>query len=220
MIVDNRVSSACSRRFGCGAGDEESVAMPAMSGLMMMVWQSNGAMTGNDMHWLMIFAGVIAASMVAQAVGLMISALFAKKMLQKVEHLTDSFDQKTTPIMAKTNALLDDLGPKIRSMSTNMEQVSYTVREKCDELGETLSQINRTVSDANLKTRAQVSKVDDMVSEALATTAEVSAVVQDGIRKPVRQIAGIIAGLRAGLETLAAKSPFGKKRDFENPYDL
>ena len=141
-------------------------------------------------------------------------------MLKKVEHLSDSFDQKTTPVMLKATALLDDLGPKIRSVSGNVEQISYTVREKCDELGATLTQINRTVVDVNARTQVHVARVDGMVADALDTTAEVSRVVQDGIRTPVRQIAGIIAGFKAGLETLAKRSPFGKGKGLGNPYDL
>jgi hypothetical protein len=184
--------------------------MPAINGLMMFVWQSSDPMSEHDIHLLMIFAGIIAAAMVAQALGLIGSAIFASRMLKRVDHLTDSFDQKTTPVMNKAAALLDDLAPKVRSVSTNVEQISYTMREKCDEIGETLSQINRTVGDANLKTRIQVARVDGLVTDALATTEEVSRTVQDGIRVPVRQIAGIIAGFKAALETLAKRSPFGK----------
>jgi len=193
--------------------------MPVPGVLMMFFQQANG-FDERDMHWLMIFAGVIAAAMVAQALGLIGSAIFASKMLKKVEHLSDSFDQKTTPVMLKATALLDDLGPKIRSVSGNVEQISYTVREKCDELGATLTQINRTVVDVNARTQVHVARVDGMVADALDTTAEVSRVVQDGIRTPVRQIAGIIAGFKAGLETLAKRSPFGKGKGLGNPYDL
>jgi len=194
--------------------------MPAINGLLMFVFQSGDPITGRDVHWLTIFAGIIAAAMVAQAIGLIGSAIFASKMLKKVDHLSDSFDQKTTPVMNKAVALMDDLGPKIRAVSTNVEQISYTMREKCDEIGETLSQINRTVGEANVKTRIQVARVDGIVTEALIATEEVSRVVQDGIRTPVRQIAGVIAGFKAALDTLAKRSPFGKGKGYESPYDL
>jgi len=193
--------------------------MPVPGVLMMFFLQASG-LDGRDVHWLMIFAGVIADAMVAQALGLIGSAIFASKMLKKVEHLSDSFDQKTTPVMMKATALLDDLGPKIRSVSENVEQISYTVREKCDELGATLTQINRTVVDVNARTQIHVARVDGLVTDALDTTEEVSRVVQDGIRTPVRQIAGIVAGLKAGLETLVKRSPFGKGKGLGNPFDL
>jgi hypothetical protein len=194
--------------------------MPAISGLTMFFFQSDVMLDSRDMHWLTIFAGIIAAAMLAQALGLIVSAMFASKLLLKVNSMSDSFEQKTAPMIAKASMLMDELTPKIHKIGCDVEHISATVREKCDELGETISELNITVSDANLKTRAQVQRVNGLVTDALETTEEVSQAVQDGIRKPVRQIAAILAGLRAGLETLSKNSPFGKRRSPENPYDL
>jgi len=175
---------------------------------------------GGDVHRGTLFLLVIAVALVAQAVGVVMAAFFALKMFRKIEAMTNSFDRKTTPIIENLTTLTAELTPKVRVITTNIEEISYTVREKCDEVGATLSEINRTVADLNLKTRVHVSHVDVMVTEALASTEEVSRTVQESIKKPVRQIAGIIAGLRAGIETLAARSPFGKPKGYENPYDL
>ena len=190
--------------------------MLAMASFVMM---QNSGLSGSDVHWLMIFGGIIAAALVVQSIGLMIAAVAATTILKKVQVMADTAEQKISPVLAKTNALLEDLGPKVRSVSTNVEQISYTVREKCDELGVTLSELNRTVAEVNAKTRVQVTRVDGMVSDALDTTEQVSKTVQEGIRVPVRQMAGIIAGLKVGLETLVEKSPFGKKNR-PGPYDL
>ncbi len=93
-------------------------------------------------------------------------------------------------------------------MTENAEQISYTVRAKVDELGVTVSELNDTVREFNGRTRAQVARVDGIVSDALGATEEISHTVQQGIKAPVRQIAGIIAGLKAGIETLIERSPF------------
>jgi hypothetical protein len=44
----------------------------------------------------------------------------------------------------------------------------------------------------------------------VTATAEISGAVQEGIKVPVRQMVGVLAGLRAGLETLIERSPFGR----------
>ena len=194
--------------------------MPAISGLMMFFGQSTDALSGSDVHWLMISAVVIALALVGQAVCVGVGVVFAAKMLKKIEEASDTLDRKTTPILSKTNALLDDLGPKIRSISSNAEQISYTVRAKVDEAGETLTQLNRTVADANIKTRLKVARVDDVVTGAVTTAAEVAILVEDGIRTPILQLAGLVAGLKAALATLMKRSPFGKKSRTETPYDL
>ncbi len=188
-----------------------------LNAVALLWFQQSG---GADVHRGTVFLLIIAVALVAQAVGVLMAAAFALKMFRKVEAMTNSFDRKTTPIIESMTVLVDELAPKVRVITTNVEEISYTVREKCDEIGVTLTEINRTVADLNMKTRVHVSHVDGMVTEALAATEEVSRTVQESIKKPVRQIAGILAGLRAGIETLAQRSPFGKSKRYENPYDL
>jgi hypothetical protein len=48
------------------------------------------------------------------------------------------------------------------------------------------------------------------VTDALNATEEMSHTIQDGIRAPVRQIAGVLAGFKAMIDTLISRSPFGK----------
>ena len=184
--------------------------MPATRGLMMFLSQSTDALSGRDVHWLMIFVAIIALALVVQAVGFVVAAVFASKLLLKLGGIAERTEERTGPLLTRTTEVLEDISPKIRSISTNVEQMSYTVRAKCDEVGETLTQLNRTVVDANNRTRTQVARVDGIVSDALHTTEQVSHVVQEGIRVPVKQIAGIIAGLKVGLETFVKRSPFGR----------
>lgn len=189
----------------------------ALNSLALML-QSDG--TG-DQHRLTIYSLIIAVALVGQAAGVIGVAIYAAKLLKKVVDFTDTFEAKTTPLVVKANALADDLGPKIKNIATNVEQVSYTTRAKVDELATTIDQLNRTVQDVNERTKVQVSRVDGIVTDALATTYEVQQTVQESIKGPVRQIAGIIAGVKTGIETLIARSPFPFKRGGEtSPYDL
>ncbi|MFC6644031.1 hypothetical protein ACFQBQ_18505 [Granulicella cerasi] len=188
--------------------------MIALNSVAVMMFQDGGV----DQHKISIWSAVIGLALVAQAAGVCIAAAFAIKMFWKVERLTDSFEHKTAPLIEKATALVDELGPKIHTVATNVEQTSYVVRAKVDELAMTVDQLNRTVQDVNERSRVQISRVDGIVSDALATTYEVSRTVQESIKGPVKQVAGVIAGLRAGLETLIARSPFGGGRP--SPYDV
>jgi len=183
--------------------------MPVFSGTATFVLQS-ADLTHHDIHLAMIFLAVIAAALVVQAVGVVISGLFAAKLLHRVDKIGEIVETKTGPILDKTTQILADLTPKIQSFSENAEQISYTVRVKVDELGATVSQLNETVQEINGRTRIQVGRVDGIVTDALIATEEIAASVQQSIKTPVRQIAGVIAGLKAGLETLIARSPFGR----------
>jgi methyl-accepting chemotaxis protein len=183
--------------------------MPVLRVSAMAVLQDSG-LTQHDVHLAMIFIGIIALALVVQAIGVLIAGSFAAKLLHRVDGIANDFQGRTAPILDKANVLLEELSPKITSITENAEQISYTVRAKVDELGVTVSQINQTAQDVNGLTRVQVARVNAIVTEALIATEEISLTIQDGIRAPVRQIAGVVAGVKAAVETLIARSPFGR----------
>jgi methyl-accepting chemotaxis protein len=186
----------------------------ALSAVMVFLQDAGG-----EQHKIVNYSFIIALALSLQAAGVLVAAVFAMKMFVKVQKLADSFEEKTAPVIANATELIADLTPKIKNITTNIEDMSYTAKVKVDELSSTIDQLNRTVQDVNERSRVQVSRVDGIVSDVLATTYEVSRAVQEGIKGPVRQMAGVVAGLKAGLDTLIARSPF-KARVEEDPYDL
>lgn len=196
----------------------------ASANALMFVWQQYDEAAHRDLHWIMIALVVMAGIMVFLMLAIAVAGFQGLKMLKKMERIIDETREKVEPVFTKGVEFFDDVAPKVRSITANVDQVCYTVREKSDELGETVSQLNRTVADINARTRVQVARVDGMVTEALVTTQEISQTVQRSVRGPVQQIAGIVAGLKAGLETLIARSPFAaplrRNQQGPGPYDL
>jgi uncharacterized protein YoxC len=188
---------------------EEEQFMPGLSSAAFLLDQGSD-LSRHDIHLAMIFLFVIMLALVAQAIGVVIMGGFAAKLLHRVDGIANIVEQKTGPILDRTSQILNELSPKVQSISENAEQISYTVRNKIDELGVTVSQLNQTVAEINGRTRVQVSRVDGIVTDALIATEEISLSVQQSIKTPVRQIAGIVAGVKAAVETLVARSPFGR----------
>jgi uncharacterized protein YoxC len=188
---------------------EEEQFMPGLSSAAFLLDQGSD-LSRHDIHLAMIFLFVIMLALVAQAIGVVIMGGFAAKLLHRVDGIANIVEQKTGPILDRTSQILNELSPKVQSISENAEQISYTVRTKIDELGVTVSQLNQTVAEINGRTRVQVSRVDGIVTDALIATEEIALSVQQSIKTPVRQIAGIVAGVKAAVETLVARSPFGR----------
>lgn len=200
--------------------------MPALSSSALFLFQ-DAAGSANDVHLIMIFTGVIAGCILLVLLSVLIGAAVAAS---KVSKLKSEALGRAQPLIAKGQELLghtsqivadlkpkiasisSDLQPKIASISSDVQHISSVARSKVDQVSTTVSQITETVQDTNSKTRGQISRVNGIVSEALASTHEVSRNVQEGIKAPIRQLAGIISGLRVGLETLAERSPFLKSK--------
>ena len=166
--------------------------------------------SGHDVHLLMIFVGIIAVAFGVAAVCMILISIFAARLLHGVHGISCEVKERVGPLLDKTNAMVEQLSPKIHHMTENVEQMSYTVRAKVDELAVTVGELNRTVQDVNFRTRSQVSHVDGIVTGVLNAADDVSRTVQDGIKGPLRQVAGVIAGVKAGIEKLVERSPFGR----------
>ncbi len=182
--------------------------MNPASSLMLFFFQSTSPeVSGRDIHLIMGSEAAIAAVMLLLLLGLLIAGIVALVYVKKLMAIVDQLHQKAMPLISKGTELVDDLSPKVRSITSNVEEISFTARAKVDEVSQTITQINRTVADINAKTQVQANRVHGIVTDALTTTKHVSDSVQEGIRVPVRQAAGIIAGVKAALQTLAEKSP-------------
>jgi methyl-accepting chemotaxis protein len=182
--------------------------MQSLGCLALAFFQNDMGSVSHDVHLMMIFMGIIMVGVVFGFLGVGIAGLAGLKLIRKFEEMAERAEGKVSPVLDKTRVLVEELGPKVRTITTNVEQITYTVRGKVDEYSTTADEINRTVKDANKRTQAQVSRVDGMVSEALHTAQNVSRTVQEGVRKPVQQIAGIVAAVKKGVETLVERSPF------------
>ncbi len=187
-------------------------------GCLALALLQDDVVLDHNVHLMTIFLGIVALAVVIGFLGMCVAGIKLLQLVRKVEEMAERVEGKLSPMIDKTHSLVEDLGPKIRTITTNAEQISYTVRSKVDEFGATADEINRTVKDANKRTQAQVSRVDGMVSEALHTAQHVSRTVQEGVRRPVQQIAGIVAGLKKGVETWVDRSPFKRHVPTEEEY--
>jgi methyl-accepting chemotaxis protein len=198
--------------------------MQTISCLALALLQDDTAALQHDVHLMMIFMCVIMIAVAIGFLGVSVAGVQALRLMRKGEEMAERLEGKVSPMADKTRALVEELGPKVTTITTNVEQITYTVRGKVDEFAATAGDINKTVKDANKRTQAQVARVDGMVNEALTTAHSVSRTMQDGVRRPVQQIAGIVAGLKKGVETWVDRSPFKRQAqaaaaDEGRPYD-
>lgn len=179
----------------------------------MAFLQTDTSTVANDQHLLMIFTAIGAISLAVLAIVMLVGGavvgMGALKVLKDVKEIADDVRGKTMPVLQKASALIDkanvltdELTPRIHSVSADVVHITAVVREKVDEVGVTVSQMNRTAAAATEKTRGQVDHVDRMFSSVLTTTEDVTNTVVHSIKMPIKQVAGLVTGVRVALETL------------------
>jgi hypothetical protein len=175
---------------------------------MMAAWQGlqNDSISAGNTRLLMIFVGIVAFSMLAQAVAVIGAAIAARKTQKRVLVIAEELRIRATPIidralpiLEKAEILVETTLPKIHTISDNLLETSEIVKSKAKEF-------DITLTDVNVKTRAQVARVDGMVSTALTATGSLAEMVHKGIRMPLVEMSGIVNGFKAGIDVLFSKS--------------
>jgi hypothetical protein len=176
------------------------------AGLSGMWLQDPDSLSSGNTRLLMIFVAMVAIALVAQAIALIVMAVGASKARKRGLEIAEDLRDKLMPIIIGTHELIRDNSPKIKVISENFVEASHIIRSKAREF-------DVTASDLNSKTRAQAARVDGMVTSVLNTTAEITETIQRGIKIPVREVNGLVNGLKAGLDVLVGRAKgFGSGR--------
>jgi methyl-accepting chemotaxis protein len=149
---------------------------------------------------LLVFTAVVAVSLLLQAGSMVAMLLGARKAQKKVAALVDDVRLHALPVIMSSREVIHELLPKMRTIVDNLEATSTTLRAKTDQLG-------GVVEDVAHRAQAQAVRVDDLVKGTLDQITYAAHAVEAGISMPVRQVSGIINGLRAGVEVLWKKTP-------------
>jgi hypothetical protein len=171
------------------------------------IWmQDPDSLSSGNSKLLMFFVGMVAVAMTGQAIALIVMAIGAAKARKRGLEIAEEVRAKAMPIFHDAHEMIRDMSPKVKVITENFVETSHVVRAKAQEF-------DVTAADVNAKTRAQVARVDGIVTSALNTTAEISEAIQRGIKIPVREVSGLLNGLKAGLDVLVGRAKgFGSGR--------
>ena len=188
---------------------------------LAMMWMQQGetVSTGNSVL-LMVFIGIVALGSLIQMIAVIVMAIGAAKARKELLEIAAEVRAKSVPVIAKAEGMIakgevligkaseimQDAAPKVKAVTANLVDTSEVVKRKAHEFEVTLSNVNQTVNEVNARTRAQVERLDGMVGSTLKATSDLGSSIHHGIRTPVREVIGIVNGLRAGLDVLVGKA--------------
>jgi hypothetical protein len=149
---------------------------------------------------IVVFIAVAALSLLIQACSMIAVALGARKAQKKIMALADDVRLHALPAIMSSREVLHDIGPRLKTITANLEVTSTVLRSKSE-------QVSGLVGDVTTRAQAQTARVDGMVKGTLDQITYAAHAVEAGIAAPVRQVSGILNGIRAGLEVLRKKTP-------------
>ena len=145
-----------------------------------------------------VFTIVTSIGVLIQAFVLLGIFLALKKSVTKAHELSDELKQHLVPTLATTRNLVEDLSPKVKVATSNLVEASNILRSQAENINKTVSQVAGVAQN-------QAARVDEMATAVLDGITQATAAVQLGIATPLKQVSGVLNGLRAGLETFRRK---------------
>lgn len=119
----------------------------------------------------------------------------SKRMEQRVEPLLE----KAGPILDKSRAIVDETGPKVRDIMDKATAMTATLKEQ-------VARLDALVTETTERARLQIDHIDAVVNDTVNRVQETTMAVQHTVLRPVREVNGVVSGLRAAISTLGRRN--------------
>lgn len=166
------------------------------------------------------FVGVAALALVMQTIILLALYIGVSKSSKSLKSDFDDMRASITPtvdkardLVEKTRTLVDRVSPKVESTATDMAELAHLLRTQAADVEVAVEQILERV-------RTQTGRIDTMFSGTLDAVDKASGFVTHAVEKPVRQISGLVAALKAIVESLRTSDAHYHERDIHDDKDL
>lgn len=148
---------------------------------------------GSDYYLvLVIFTAITALSLLIQACSLLAMFIVLRKSVSKAQAMAEEMKAKAMPVIASAQALIDDVGPKLKSATSELSEISQKVRHQA-------TNVNQTLDNALVKANDQIRRIDEMVTGTMNVVDQASKAIEVAVANPTRRISGVIRGLKVGI---------------------
>jgi methyl-accepting chemotaxis protein len=151
-------------------------------------------MSTNSQNLLLIIAAVGAFALLLQTVLVIAFLVMMRRAVTHVEEEMRQYRSAVMPLILQTRDLVRNLAPKLEDTANDFTFISRRLREQTAEIQAAADEIID-------RTRYQANRVDGMITSVFDRVERAGVFVSDTISKPMRQITGVIASVRAAVET-------------------
>jgi ElaB/YqjD/DUF883 family membrane-anchored ribosome-binding protein len=150
---------------------------------------------------------IVAAIALCIQAGMLVALYSKTKMLQeKINPLVD----KISPLVPKAEVLLESAKATVEQSKVQIVDITNKASEIMNRANEImgsvknqLAMVEEVVSDATTRAKIQMERVELVLDDTINRTHETIATVHNGIMRPLQEINGVVAGVRAALAFLA-----------------
>ena len=147
-------------------------------------------------RWVIAGAVILAClAFLVQAIVVLLLYRVARHTQTKIMPLVDRAD----PILATTRQILEENKSHIAEVSVEAVAIARTARVQVDRVSDLLAE-------SAARAKARLAQIDRTVDETVEQVEQVGDAVKSAVLKPVKEVNGLMAGMKAAISTYATGS--------------
>ncbi|MBI2688860.1 MAG: hypothetical protein HYX27_21360 [Acidobacteria bacterium] len=145
---------------------------------------------------LTVFVGITAISFVAQTIAILRVAKTAREMKERV----DAFIPKAEKLIHTAEKTLVDSKTQIGEITTRANEILAIAQTQ-------MTRVDELMSDASARAKVQLDRAETVLENTLTRVNDTVNSVHGTILRPIREITGVAAGVKAAVGHLLKGSP-------------
>ncbi|HLV02303.1 MAG TPA: hypothetical protein VKZ59_13615 [Acidobacteriota bacterium] len=150
---------------------------------------------------LLVFVGVTAIALIAQAIAIYSAARTVERVVEDVEKRARVLEAEAHQIIDQLKELSESLTPVARVV----DRITKTADEATQMFDERRRNIDELVRELVEVGRKQAAKVDAVVTDTVTKFEETTRIIQHDIVRPVAEISSFLKAVKSGLDYLFSR---------------
>jgi len=142
---------------------------------------------------------VMTSAVVVSAIAIALQALILFGIMRSVRSLkerVDEFIPRAEATLGKAEKSLDESVGELKNLSARATALVDSVQKQ-------VTRVDEVLGDVTVRAKTQLDRVELVLDDTIGRVHETVVTLNNGVLRPVREINGVAAGLRAAIQQLA-----------------
>ena len=162
------------------------------------------------LNLLTVFIGITTISFVAQAIAMFRTAKAVKEIKERVDALMPKAEKmihNAEAILPKAEKLIQSAESIITDSRAQIAEITGRANDILTLTQTQLIRVDDLVADASERAKLQMDRAEAVMEDTITRVGNTVSTVQGNILRPIREISGVAAGLKAAVGHLLKGSP-------------
>ncbi len=161
---------------------------------------------------LLVIAAVVALALLLQAVVLLAIFIGMRKAISSARSELEDLRDIVLPLIQDAREFFTRVAPKIEQTSVDFAALTHTLRAQTKDL-------QSAAAELITRLRRQADRLDSMATSVMDAADRAGDFMSHAVNKPVRQVSGILASVKAIVETLRTAESVPHRHESHNSTD-